>query len=142
MALEVGPIGDLIGGGGIIGGIVAAVTTFGWWMRKERSEKARTNADISASNASISASDSQAKQIEALTKRVNELSEAIIRSANDIDKLRGQLAKHKASVIGIDTLLPLIHLCTECTTRYQPILNEIAELVASVSTTVLVDKDV
>ena len=129
MPIDMTALNDIMGGGGVVGATVAVVTTFGWWMRKERSEKARTNADVSASNAAVTASDSQAKQIEALTKRVNELSEFIIRNQMEIDKIGRQLAKHKASVIGVNTLLPLIHLCEQCTIRNQPLLAEISDLV-------------
>lgn len=130
MSIEVKEGVDIINNsGGIIAGLVGAITAFGWWARRERTEKAKSDADVSASGAASSASDSQAKQIDALTKRVNEQGEAIIRLLNDLAGLKTHIARHEASVVGISVLLPAIHLCGECEPRYQPILNEIGRMI-------------
>lgn len=130
MPIEVKDGVDIINNsGGLIAGLVGAITAFGWWARRERTEKAKSEADVSASGASVSASDSQARQIDALTKRVNEQGEAIIRLLNDLAGLKTHIARHEASVVGISILLPAIHLCGECEVRYQPILNEISRII-------------
>jgi hypothetical protein len=137
MPIEVKDLTDSISGSGVMGGIVALVTTFGWWVRKERSEKAKTIADVSASNASASASDSQASQIEALTKRANEQGEAIIHLMSEISSLKKHVARLDAGRVGASTLLKAVHLCKECEEKYGPILDEIGRLLSDdVDTTI------
>jgi hypothetical protein len=128
MPIELKDITDAVGGGGAVGGIVGLITTIGWYMRRERSEKAKTNADVSASNAQVSASDSQAKQIEALTKRVNEQGDMIISLMNEINVLKSRLASRDAARVGIKILLSSIKLCADCDARNQPILDEVMRL--------------
>lgn len=128
MPIEVKDGVDLVNGTGITGGIIAMVTTFGWWLRRERSEKAKTAAEISASNAQISASESQAKQIEALTKRVNEQGELIIALGNEIDRLKHRLANRDAARIGIRVLVSLLNVCDGCAAHNEPILEKIRKL--------------
>lgn len=130
MPIEVKDVTDSLSGSGVIGGLVAVITTFGWWVRKERSEKAKTTADVSASNAASSASDSQASQIEALTKRANEQGEAIIHLMSEISSLKKQVARLDAGRVGASTLLKAIHLCNECKDKYDPILDEIGRLLS------------
>lgn len=128
MPLELKDLTDAAGGSGMVGGIVALITTFGWWMRRERSEKAKTDADVSASQAQSSASESQAKQIEALTKRVNEQGEMLITLGNQINVLKVRLASRDAARVGATVLLPTIKLCAACEERNRPILEEIERL--------------
>lgn len=128
MPIEMKEVADAVQGGGIVGGIVAAVTTFGWWMRKERSEKAKTNAEVAASSASASASESQATQIEALTKRVTEQGDALIALSNEISHLKIQLAKMNAGNKGAKILLQTVHLCGECEARYGGIIKEVQQM--------------
>ena len=128
MPVEVKDITDAIGGGGVVGGLVAAITTFGWWVRRERAENAKTSADVSASAAQTSASDSQAKQIEALTKRVNEQGDMLIILGNQINELKIRLASHDAARVGATILLSSLKMCPECEERNRPILDEIERL--------------
>jgi len=97
-------------------------------MRRERSEKAKTDADVSTSNAQSSAAESQAKQIEALTKRVNDQGEMIINMSNEINALKIRLASRDAARVGATVLLPSIKLCDICEPRNRPILDEIERL--------------
>jgi predicted negative regulator of RcsB-dependent stress response len=128
MPFEVKDITDAVGGGGVIGGVVAAVTTFGWWLRKERTETAKSSADVSASNAQYSASESQARQIEALTKRVNEQGDMIIALGNQLFELRERVSSHEAVRFAVTVLLSTIRLSTDDEIRNRPILNEITRL--------------
>ncbi len=128
MPVELKDLTDAVGGGGVVGGIVGLVTTVGWWLRRERTEKAKTDADVSMSSAQASAAESQAKQIEALTKRVNEQGELIISLSNEINSLKVRLASRDAARVGAKVLLPSVKLCQACEDRNRPILDEIERL--------------
>lgn len=119
---------ELLSGSGVVGGIVTAVTAFGWWLRKERTESAKTKSEVAASNASSTASDSQASQIAALTKRANEQGEGLIMLMNEIFTLKNRVAHLEAGRVGANTLLPAIHLCESCDGKYGKILVEISRL--------------
>lgn len=128
MPIELKEVTDAVQGGGVVGAIVAAVTTFGWWMRRERSEKAKTDVDVAAASASVSASESQATQIEALTKRVTEQGDALIALSNEISHLKIELAKMKAGNKGAKILLQTLHLCADCDKRHGAIINEVLQM--------------
>ncbi len=37
---------NLLSGSGVVGGVVVAIASFGWWLRRERVESARANNTI------------------------------------------------------------------------------------------------
>jgi hypothetical protein len=128
MPIEVKDGMDLVNGTGVVGGVIAVITTFGWWLRRERAEKASTDSAVSSSHAAMSASESHAKQIEALTKRVNEQGELIITLVNEINHLKNRLAARDAARVGIRVLLSSLSLDLECEQRNRPILDEVERL--------------
>ena len=72
MPFEVKDGMDIVSGGGMVGGVVALITSIGWWIRKEKSESAKNRTDVALSDAATKNVISQSEEIEILRKRITE----------------------------------------------------------------------
>lgn len=118
---------NLLNGTGIIGGIVAAATTFGWWMRRERVEAAKSTNAVAENSASTAMHHGQTAEIESLRKRMGELDQAFVSQAALISGLQQQLSILQAEQAGIAIHFNNMILCDVCTANNKRILDKLTQ---------------
>lgn len=119
---------DWLNGGGILGGIVALLTSIGWWMRRERVESAKADEKVAMSRASENKHDGQADEIEALRKRIEALDHSQVEQAVLINEQKGQIAKVEAKIIGLSMHFANLLLCDECKEKNRRVIEAIERL--------------
>lgn len=105
---------DVLSGGGVVGGIVAIITTFGWWLRRERVESAKANNAVAENNASSSTYNSQAKEIEAVRTRLSAMEAAYVAQSIKMNDLILQLSRLEAKIVGANSHYDNLVLCDVC----------------------------
>lgn len=105
---------DLVTSGGFIGGVVALVTSIGWYLRRERVESARSNNTIAANNASTHTYEAQATEIAAVRARLSDIETAYVSQAAQIAELLKKVAELEARIYGASIHQSNLILCEPC----------------------------
>jgi uncharacterized protein (DUF342 family) len=116
---------DILAGGGIIGGIVAFVTSIGWYIRKEKSDSAKNRTDIAMSDAVTRNVVSQSEEIEILRKRISDQDAVILNLQAEIFKMKRRLVKLETGREIASIHLKALNLCDGCTEANKHALDAI-----------------
>lgn len=118
---------DLLSGGGIVGGLVAIVTSLGWFIRKEKSEAAKNRTDIALSDSATKSILSQSEENEILRKRITDQDVVIVGIMAEMAAI-----KHRISILETGRDIATMHLkslnvqlCPECRKKNKDIFDNI-----------------
>ena len=117
---------DIFTGTGIIGGIVAFVTSIGWFIRKEKSDAAKTRTDVAMSDAATRNVVSQSEEIEMLRKRITAMDEVVMQLQSEIFKMKRRLLKLESGREIAKMHVSSLHLCEVCVERNKHALEAIS----------------
>lgn len=114
---------DFISGGGIVGGIVAAATTFGWWLRRERVEASRASNSIAANNAQTGTYEAQAAEIASVRERLSKMEEAYVAQSVQVGLLLKKITELEARLVGVSAHHDNLILCEVCVVKNDRVLT-------------------
>lgn len=114
---------DLLSGTGVVGGIVALATTFGWWLRRERVEAAKANNSVAASNAQTNTYEGQAQEIAAVRERLSAMETAYVAQSVQMTELMKKISSLEAILIGVSAHHDNLILCDVCLAKNDRVLK-------------------
>lgn len=113
----------VLSGGGIVGGLVALVTTFGWWLRRERVESSKANNVVAANNASTDTYEAQSREMASLRERLSQIESAYVAQAAQMGVLMRRISELEAQLVGISAHYDNLILCDVCLTTNNRVLE-------------------
>ncbi len=114
---------NILSGGGAVGGIVVAVASFGWWLRRERADAAKNRKEITAENVTTNTYEAQATEIAAVRERLATIEAAYVAQAAQMGVLLKRISELEARLVGIGAHHDNLILCDVCLVKNERVLE-------------------